>query len=109
MWSVGSRLNQLRYDHLPKFGAFWQGSDAEFVEYVHKAIGAMPEPMAGFMNRYYIIGDAPRVSEDTGKTVREDGSFYNVIQFGRQALAARLLEAQNAPELTELLRNVYGR
>lgn len=109
MWSVTGRINNLRYSMLPKDGAIWRGTDAQFIEFVHRSIEQMPDPIGEVMKRYYIEGDTPERDESTGRRLRHDKSFYLHLAAGRKALAFRILEAQNAPKLTTLIGGIYGR
>lgn len=109
MWSIETRVEKLRYEYLPALDAHWAGTDAEFVEFLHRSINAMPPKIAKVMRRSYIDGDMPEKDEFTGKRLKHDNSYYNLLLTGRAILATRLREAQEHPELTSLIGRTYGR
>lgn len=107
-WGVEARINALRWVYLPRMGATWQGSSAAFIEYVHRSIELMPEPTRTAMRRYYVWGDSQEKDEETGKVVKQDNHFHNLLIRGRTALATRIKEAEGEKRLTELLERIYG-
>lgn len=92
-WHLNRRFTHFK-QKLKEAGAEWQGTDTEFVQFIHKAIPYLPEYIREDMERYYIKGESRAVDPNTGKFTKQSALLYQNVRAGRAAIAFYIRASQ---------------
>lgn len=107
-WGQPKRVKGLKNVLLPKLGAIWRGTDAEFMSFIIWSIEQMPEQVNSAMHRHYVSGETQVKNPTTGRPTAADSRYYLHLSEGRSILASQLMDAQRGFKVMKLLERVYG-
>lgn len=85
-WTLTKRFHHLRMKVEAEQGSKWNGSDAEFVELIHRAIPFLPPYLQSDMEKFYIRGEG-RERDDNGLFTKNSALYYQNVRSGRAALS----------------------